>query len=88
MLLLLQDCRLDQALSIANDIRKDVEHMQMQIEGKLTSTTISAGVAEMSGEESEDSVIARADSALYAAKKAGRNKVMSEYAEKERAASH
>ncbi len=37
--------------------------------------TLSAGVATLEGDESVDSILARADSALYEAKRAGRNRV-------------
>ena len=44
----------------------------------LPSITISIGVAQLSGDENADSVLARADVALYRAKKLGRNRVDTE----------
>jgi PleD family two-component response regulator len=37
--------------------------------------TISAGVATLTPDETEDSLLARADNALYAAKAQGRNRI-------------
>jgi PleD family two-component response regulator len=39
--------------------------------------TISAGVAMLRPDETEDSLLARADNALYAAKARGRNRIAS-----------
>jgi diguanylate cyclase (GGDEF)-like protein len=44
----------------------------------LPSVTISIGIAQLSGDENADSVLARADVALYRAKKLGRNRVETE----------
>jgi diguanylate cyclase (GGDEF)-like protein len=78
MLLLLQDCQLAKAVGIANDIRVDVESAPIHVAGKLMPVTISAGVAEMAHEDGEEAVIARADTALYAAKNGGRNQVVAQ----------
>jgi diguanylate cyclase len=48
------------------------ERIRATIEGSL-SITVSMGVATASGDESGSELVARADAALYAAKKAGRN---------------
>lgn len=78
MLLLLQDCQLAKAVAIADDIRAEIARTVVPAGNKSISLTISAGVAEMSVDDTEDSVIARADAALYAAKNGGRNRVSSE----------
>jgi diguanylate cyclase len=44
----------------------------------LGRVTISIGVAEINADDSVQSIIDRADKCLYAAKNAGRNRVMSE----------
>jgi diguanylate cyclase (GGDEF)-like protein len=41
------------------------------------SVTISAGVATLAPDETSDALLARADSALYAAKERGRNRIAS-----------
>jgi diguanylate cyclase (GGDEF)-like protein len=75
MLLLLQDCRLPKAIAIADDIRQDIERTLFDVRGHVIPVAVSAGVAEMALEDSEDSVLARADAGLYAAKNGGRNRV-------------
>jgi len=78
MLLLLQDCRIEKAYAIADDIRAEIGRLEVPAGGKTISFTISAGVAEMTSDDTEDSVIARADAALYVAKNSGRNRVVAE----------
>ncbi len=76
LLLLLQDCGLEKAALIADGIRQEIARMAVTTDGGPVSVTISAGVAEMSQAETEDGVLARADRALYSAKRAGRNRVV------------
>ncbi|HEX4954220.1 MAG TPA: diguanylate cyclase [Thermoanaerobaculia bacterium] len=64
----------DEALVAAENIRERVATCREVADGREVSVTISAGVAEiLSGEDSLDRLIRRADQALYAAKDAGRN---------------
>jgi len=65
------------AASIAERIRRIIEASAVRCADKVISTTISLGVAEYDRDtdESGDSLIGRADSALYQAKHAGRNQV-------------
>lgn len=79
ILILLQECNLLKAVAIANDIRREVANAQIlppdAVNGSLIPVTVSAGVAEMGFDETEESVLARADSSLYKAKDGGRNQV-------------
>jgi diguanylate cyclase len=52
-----------------------VEHKQFEFDGKPLRVTVSGGVAQAAPTEDQDSLIKRADEALYAAKRAGRNRV-------------
>ncbi len=52
-----------------------LETSQFHFEGKTLKVTISGGLAQAATGEDETSLIKRADEALYAAKKAGRNRI-------------
>jgi diguanylate cyclase (GGDEF)-like protein len=62
---LLPGCDVEQARSVAEQLRALVPHQQ----------TCSAGVAEWDGGEDGDDLVVRLDAALYAAKLAGRDQV-------------
>ena len=53
--------------------RVAVEQTQHSYEGQLLQVTISVGVAQLSADESQESLLRRADEAMYVAKEAGRN---------------
>jgi diguanylate cyclase (GGDEF)-like protein len=63
----------DGATALAEKIRVAIENFNYHIVGKVT---ISAGVAEFNGESCETDFINKADSALYSAKRLGRNMVV------------
>jgi diguanylate cyclase (GGDEF)-like protein len=75
-LLILPETPLPEGVEIANRIRTKISEVEYNI-GKKTSIriTISLGVAQLSGNEDEDSLIYRIDQALYNAKENGRNRV-------------
>lgn len=63
-----------QALQLAERLRQHVEELPIEYAGLLFHTTTSIGVATSTGQqESLDSLISRADQALYLAKYAGKN---------------
>ncbi len=62
-------------LQLAEKIRTAVESTAFQHDGKTIKITVSVGVAGYRSGEPPDQLIARADTALYAAKGAGRNVV-------------
>jgi diguanylate cyclase len=77
----LPNTALRQALTVADNIRRAV--MSKELKKKSTGeilgrVTISAGVAVLSLRDDADSLIERADSCLYAAKRNGRNRVICE----------
>ena len=76
LLLLLQDCGLEKATMIADGIRQEIGRTPITTAAGPVTVTISVGVAEMAAGDTEDSVLARADRALYSAKRAGRNRVV------------
>lgn len=71
---LLPGVDLRMAVKIAEKIRRQVESWQFTVAGHLT---LSGGVAELQASESLEQLINRADEALYNAKAAGRNQVLS-----------
>lgn len=63
------------AEQIGERIRKGIEALPILHRGKELRTTISVGVADLQPGEAPDTLLARADKALYRAKEAGRNRV-------------
>jgi diguanylate cyclase len=81
---ILRQTPLDSAVRLANQIRANVESKKLvkRSTGDILGTiTNSIGVAQLHLGEPPSSLIERADACLYAAKNAGRNRVMSESAE-------
>lgn len=65
-----------QAMAIAERIRSDVEHLPLRVEGRTLSISTSVGVSSYPEDATAvDTLISCADSALYEAKRAGRNRV-------------
>ncbi|MDO8369155.1 MAG: GGDEF domain-containing protein, partial [Candidatus Nitrotoga sp.] len=66
----------DMALKMAERIRSQVNDMRYSANGQIVSVTVSIGVVQclQSDDATPTSVFARADSALYEAKHAGRNR--------------
>jgi diguanylate cyclase (GGDEF)-like protein len=62
---------------LAEKVRRAVEQSRFTHDGEAIPLTVSAGVAVHRTGETPDQLVARADSALYAAKEAGRNTVRS-----------
>lgn len=76
-LLLLKGCDRNEALRIAENLRESISAQPIDIQGITLNLTISIGVSEFNGKESPDQTVDRADTALYKAKNAGRNRVES-----------
>ncbi len=75
-LVLLNDCKLPQALMIAEKLRLRVAAHNFALPSGPMTVTISLGVAQHDENETETSFFTRADVALYGAKKAGRNQTV------------
>ena len=74
---------LAEGLELAERIRRAMAEQPSPAGGRTLAVTVSVGVAEVRrsqefGEADLDDLLARADAALYAAKAAGRNRVMAE----------
>lgn len=73
---LLPRCGLDEAHAAAERVRAAVEQRQLKHHGHTVRYTVSVGVATLSAQDTDwEALLARADQALYAAKRQGRNQV-------------
>ena len=76
--ILLPESGIDDALALAERIRHTIESTVIRFDDHHLTITVSIGVATLlAGEISPDAMLRRADSALYQAKQAGRNRVLS-----------
>jgi len=73
--LILPSTDLGVARRLADRARQAIEAASFHVQGQQLKVTTSIGVGEVDGEESHETLVKRADEALYAAKKAGRNRV-------------
>ncbi len=80
-LVLLQDCALDHAYALAEKFRKTIEKSTFSFESQKISAAISLGTAQYRTGEHGDTLLNRADHALYAAKQKGRNRTEKEAVE-------
>jgi diguanylate cyclase (GGDEF)-like protein len=71
----------DGAAAVAESLRAGVSRTPIEADGEALDVTVSIGVAAWTGEELDD-LVARADRGLYAAKAAGRDRVVLEHAAK------
>lgn len=71
----LRGCGREQAMTLAESIRSRVQEAADADAGPFHGVTVSIGVAALHTGDTPDSLLSRADAALYAAKDEGRNKV-------------
>jgi diguanylate cyclase (GGDEF)-like protein len=76
-LLVLPDTPADGAARILDRLRSIIADLDWSAFSPGMQVTISAGVATLRPDETEDTFLARADNALYAAKARGRNRIAS-----------
>lgn len=72
---LLAETKIDAAVLTAERLREAVQNLHFSVQGQQVSVTISIGIAMLHGLDTPDSFVGAADTALYAAKHAGRNRV-------------
>ena len=72
-LAILPDDDADGATVVAENLREAVETMGVRHEGEMLRVTASVGWSSLEGDEGAEELLRRADGALYAAKRAGRN---------------
>ena len=73
---LLLENNLSDAVDIAEEFRRSIERLKIFAGEKPVAVTCSIGVAEWEAGDNIDSLLRRADVALYEAKRTGRNKVV------------
>lgn len=76
--LMLPESELGQLEAVLNAIREDFGCIVHEADGHRFQCSFSAGAAQWRPGESADTVLARADASLYAAKAAGRNRVLAD----------
>ncbi len=73
---ILTDTNIKIAKEIAERIRKKIENTKFIYKGERIPVTVSIGCTELKSDDSEKTLVERADKALYEAKNSGRNKVV------------
>jgi diguanylate cyclase (GGDEF)-like protein len=76
MIVLLRGSSLKDGLSVAEKIRRSVEDHRVKNEAQTYNVTISMGVAIFKQGDTAETIIKKADEALYQAKESGRNRVV------------
>ncbi|WP_022666818.1 sensor domain-containing diguanylate cyclase [Desulfospira joergensenii] len=77
-LILLKECSLENAFSLAEGIRKEVGKSPTLYKGKKIPAAISLGVCRYRPSEDKDAMLSRVDNLLYVAKQNGRNRTEKE----------
>ena len=75
MAVILTDCDFTDAARVAEAIRVEIEAVALKLETGVANPTASLGVTSYLEGDRADSIISRADRALYRAKRSGRNQV-------------
>ena len=73
---LLIENRMSDAVDIAQEFRREIEQLEIFAGERRVAVTCSLGVAEWEAGDTIDTLLRRADVALYEAKRAGRNRVV------------
>ncbi|MEJ1959797.1 MAG: diguanylate cyclase [Nitrosomonadales bacterium] len=74
-LMVLGNCDQPEAHRIAENLRKKIAETPINVNGQHIEVSVSIGVSQYDGAELPGQTVDRADTALYAAKKGGRNRV-------------
>lgn len=75
-IIVMHDTNLDEGREVAERVRRHIDTLEIQLDETTMTLTASLGISELTpNEQTIEPVVARADTALYAAKRAGRNRV-------------
>lgn len=75
--LILPKTNLESGVEVADKIREAIEFSKFNLDGNWLKVTVSAGVAQANRQDTDETLLKRADKALYQAKETGRNRVCS-----------
>jgi diguanylate cyclase len=75
-LVLLPDTGLDETAAVMERVKRELRNCPLQEGAEQVAITFSCGVAQRTAREPLEPLMARADSALYKAKRAGKNRIM------------
>jgi len=75
MVVILTDCNFEDGARVAEAIRLEIEEVALEFETGVANPTASLGVTSYLDGDRANSIISRADRALYRAKRSGRNQV-------------
>jgi diguanylate cyclase (GGDEF)-like protein/PAS domain S-box-containing protein len=73
---LLPGCPLELARQIAERLQREVQRLSFQVAGRRFGVTVSQGLAGLKGDGSLNDLYARADAAMYQAKRGGKNQIV------------
>jgi len=73
--ILLPNTKLSGAMKLAERIRETIQNHTFDFNGKKINVTVSIGITSVGVNDSYESLISRADEALYEAKEKGRNRI-------------
>ncbi|MCY1452365.1 Response regulator PleD [compost metagenome] len=70
-------CTPDMALQVAERVQREIQGLTFNHEGQTFGITVSQGLTSLTAEdESVESLFARADAAMYEAKRQGKNRII------------
>ena len=73
--IVLPNTKLSGAMKLAERIRETIQNHTFDFNGKKINVTVSIGITSVGVNDSYESLISRADEALYEAKEKGRNRI-------------
>jgi diguanylate cyclase (GGDEF)-like protein len=76
-IIILNDCTLENAVTITEKIQTKINENTISYKKNIIKSTISFGVTQCRRDDTSESILARADACLYAAKEKGRNRIES-----------